>query len=88
MRQSKFTETQNMTILKEADAGRPVNEIRRKYGISAATYYNVKSQVRGIGGVGHQTTQGAGAREQQAESSLCRHGVGECGTHGPDRIKL
>ena len=37
MRQSKFTETQIVSMLKEADAGRPVNEIWRKYGISSAT---------------------------------------------------
>jgi putative transposase len=39
MRQSKFTEMQTVSILKEADAGRPVNEVWRKYGISSATYY-------------------------------------------------
>lgn len=35
MRQSKFTETQIVAILKEADAGRPVNEIWRHYAISS-----------------------------------------------------
>ena len=42
MRQSKFTETQIVSRLKEADAGRPVNEIWRSYGISSATYYSGK----------------------------------------------
>jgi putative transposase len=48
MRQSKFTETQIMTILKEADAGRPVNEIWRKYGISSATYYKWNAKYGGL----------------------------------------
>jgi putative transposase len=42
MRQAKFTETQIVAILKEADAGWPVNEIWRHYGISSATYYKWK----------------------------------------------
>ena len=36
MRQAIFTETQIVSILKEADAGWPVNEIWRTYSISAA----------------------------------------------------
>lgn len=48
MRQSKFTETQIMTILKEADAGRPINEIWRKYGISSATYYKWRAKYGGL----------------------------------------
>ena len=47
MCQSKFTETQIVSILKEADAGRPVNEIWRKYGISSATYYKWKAKYGG-----------------------------------------
>jgi putative transposase len=47
MRQSKFTETQIVSILKEADEGRPVNEIWRSYGISSATYYKWKPRMVG-----------------------------------------
>jgi putative transposase len=48
MRQSKFTETQIVSMLKEADAGRPVNEIWRSYGISSATYYKWKAKYGGL----------------------------------------
>jgi putative transposase len=48
MRQSKFTETQVINMLKEADADRPVNEIWRKYGISSATYYKWKAKYGGL----------------------------------------
>ena len=48
MRQSKFTETQIVGLLQEADAGRPVNEIWRKHGISSATYYKWKAKYGGL----------------------------------------
>ena len=48
MRTSKFSETQIVAILKEADAGAKVRDICRKHGISDATYYNWKSKYGGM----------------------------------------
>ena len=48
MKKARFTETQIIGILKEADAGIPVKEICRSHGISDATYYNWKSKYGGM----------------------------------------
>ena len=44
----RFTEEQIITILKEVDAGMPLKDVCRKYGISTASYYNWKAKFGGM----------------------------------------
>ena len=39
MKRSRFTETQIISILKEAETGMRVKDVCRRHGISSPTYY-------------------------------------------------
>ena len=43
MRKSKFSETQIVEILKDAESGVPVAELLRKHGVSKATFFKWRS---------------------------------------------
>lgn len=48
MKQSKYSETQIVNILKEAEAGIPVEELSRKHGFSKSAYYKWKARYDGM----------------------------------------
>jgi putative transposase len=51
MKRSKFTESQIVFALQQAETGTAVAEVCRKLGISEATFYNWKQKYSGLGPV-------------------------------------
>jgi putative transposase len=49
MKKSKFTESQIVFALRQAETGTRVDEVCRKIGISEATFYNWKKKYGGLG---------------------------------------
>jgi len=49
MKKSKFTESQIVFALKQAETGVAVAEVCRKLGVSEATFYNWKKKYGGLG---------------------------------------
>lgn len=48
MKKAKFTDSQIMSILKQAAAGTPVAEVLREHGIASATFYKWRSRYGGM----------------------------------------
>ena len=48
MKKSRFSETQIVKILKEAEAGVAVEELSRQHGFSKSTYYKWKARYGGM----------------------------------------
>jgi putative transposase len=48
MKKSRFTDTQILSVLKQAEAGTPVPNLCREHGISSATFYKWRSKYGGM----------------------------------------
>jgi putative transposase len=77
MKQSRFTESQIVSILAEADAGRSVKELCREHGISPSTYYQWKSKYGGLDAselkrIKELETENAELKRMYADASLER----------------
>ena len=48
MKTSKFSDSQILAILKQAEAGAPVPELSREHGMSSATFYKWRAKFGGM----------------------------------------
>jgi putative transposase len=48
MKKSKYTDSQILAILKQADGGVPVPELCREHGMSSATFYKWRAKYGGM----------------------------------------
>lgn len=48
MKASRFSEVQSIGMIKEQQAGMPTADVRRKHGVSSATFYKYKARFGGM----------------------------------------
>ena len=82
MRKSKFSETQIVGILKDAESGVPVADLLRQARRQQGDVLQVAQQVRRGVGVGREAAAGARGGERQAETDVRGPGARERGDQG------
>jgi len=63
MKSSRFTDSQIIAVLKQAEGGKPVPELCREYGISSAIFCKWRSKFGGMDAIFDGAPERAGRRE-------------------------
>jgi hypothetical protein len=74
MKASRFTETQIVAILKEADDGMLVKDVCPKHGHIRRNILQVEIQIRRYAGLRSQASERAGTGTEPTQTNVCRHG--------------
>ena len=88
MKKSKFTESQIVFALQQAESGVTVAEVCRKLGISEATFYSWKKKYSGLGPVGAAPAAAVGRRERAVETDRGGPDAGQADAAGRVKKKL
>ena len=64
MKKSRFSDSQIIAILKQAEGGSPVPELCREHGISSATFYKWRAKFGGM-----EASEAQRLRELEAENA-------------------
>ena len=72
MKKSRFTDSQIIAVLKQAEAGTPVPELCREHGISSATFYKWRAKFGGM-----DVSEARRLRELEAENAKLKHLLAE-----------
>ena len=72
MKKSRFTDSQILAVLKQAEGGTPVSELCREHGISSAAFYKWRSKFGGMDASLMSQHQGVAGRESAVEKDVRR----------------
>lgn len=72
LKKSRFTDSQIIAVLKQAEAGTPVPELCREHGISSATFYKWRSKYGGMEASMVSRMKELEEENRGAEEDVCR----------------
>jgi len=77
MKNSRYSDSQIIAILKQAEAGTPVPDLCREHGMSSASFYKWRAKYGGMDASLMSRLKELGGRKQSAEKDVCRRPASE-----------